>query len=174
MKHYIQISASMIRGRSFGGAAHDEWIEDVPLIALKSEGSREKIATGRRALDFLNREIVCDPFQTFEMLATDLPLAEEILKDFVAVHLSPRFAFIPPVMLIQPMYYGKRLNPLEKRMFTEMAIHAGAREAWILDQEPTLSETELRKLKSRDFSLNSRSTTEMPLSAITSWPMKSS
>lgn len=134
--------------------------DDQPLLAIRNEnGKKIVMAAGRKAAQLCRQEqlqkqrseqpnkqpkekpvpdlTLVNPFDHPRLLIADFSYAEKLLR--YAIYRVYEKSILPryPVLIIQPMEKTEGgINDIERRMYTELGLGAGARKVYVHDGAP--------------------------------------
>ena len=130
--------------------------DDQPLLAIRSEnGKRIVMAVGRKAAQLYQQEqlkeqrneqqnekqtqdiTLINPLDHPRLLIADFAYAEQLLRYGIASVYEKIVLPRSPVLIIQPMEKTEGgINDIERRMYTELGLGAGARKVYVHDGAP--------------------------------------
>lgn len=146
---YIQLSPDRLTVRNVKSGAS---FAEVPEVAITTErgakllaiGSQARLAAAARAATVMN------PFAHPRTLVSDFTTAQVLLKTVVRQVLGKSLFAVAPSVVIHPLGSpAGGFTEVENRAFREMALGAGASQAWVWNGR-TLTDQEVR---SRAFPL---------------------
>ena len=130
--------------------------DDQPLLAIRSEnGKRIVMAVGRKAAQLYQQEqlkeqrneqqngkqtqdiTLVNPLDHPRLLIADFAYAERLLRYGIASVYEKIVLPRSPVLIIQPMEKTEGgISDIERRMYTELGLSAGARKVYVHDGAP--------------------------------------
>lgn len=130
--------------------------DDQPLLAIRSEnGKRIVMAVGRKAAQLYQQEqlkeqrneqqnekqtqdiTLINPLDHPRLLIADFAYAERLLRYGIASVYEKIVLPRSPVLIIQPMEKTEGgISDIERRMYTELGLSAGARKVYVHDGAP--------------------------------------
>ncbi len=130
--------------------------DDQPLLAIRTEnGKRIVMAVGRKAAQLYQQEqlkeqrneqqnekqtqdiTLVNPLDHPRLLIADFAYAERLLRYGIACVYEKSILPRSPVLIIQPMEKTEGgISDIERRMYTELGLSAGARKVYVHDGAP--------------------------------------
>ncbi|WP_382156318.1 rod shape-determining protein [Hydrogenophaga sp. ANAO-22] len=135
---YIQISAERVTVKNVKSGAS---LSEVPEIAFTTGGKTTVLGIGNQARQAAVAQSahaqVLNPFAHPRTLVSDFTTAQALLKAMVRQVLGQSLLALSPSVVIHPLGSpAGGFTEVENRAFREMALGAGASQAWVWNGRP--------------------------------------
>lgn len=133
---YIQISAERVTVKNVKSGTT---LSEVPEIAFTTGGRTTVLGIGNQARQAAMAQTaqLLNPFAHPRTLVSDFTTAQALLKAMVRQVLGQSFLALSPSVVIHPLGFpAGGFTEVENRAFREMALGAGASQAWVWNGRP--------------------------------------